>query len=356
MTPKERVRAAVEFKAIDRIPFWPKIDKSYEYKWGRPPSYYHDLIKSDRIAGICKSFSEKRTTTWFEETTNGNEMVTIFGTPHGQLRQVKRFDAPSQSWHPTEFPIKSKDDIIIMTQWVKDAEVVFDKEQHDKAVEMYKSFGDNAFILDSIGQSALMHFVEWLAGVEDGHYLLFDCIAEAEELFEAVHNNYLKRFEISIDKSPADTLQLTENTSTTLISPNQFETYCLPHISAYGKMVRESGRNFMLHMCGHLKRLLPMLNLVSANIFEAFTSPPVGDTTLLDGRLECPDVCLCGGTNAVIWMQSVRDIIAYIEEQLDVLPHHRGIHISSAGVMPPMCEVEKIIAVKEWLDKYPIRV
>lgn len=62
MTPKERIKAAVEFK-----PFWPKLDRSYEYKWGKPTQYFHDLIKSDYIAEICNSFTEKRTTTWLVE-------------------------------------------------------------------------------------------------------------------------------------------------------------------------------------------------------------------------------------------------------------------------------------------------
>jgi len=87
--------------------------------------------------------------------------------------------------------------------------------------------------------------------------------------------------------------------------------------------------------------------------FEAFSSPPIGNTRLGDGRSACPDKCLIGGTNAVLWTKSAREIIADIERDLAALPHHRGLVITSGGVMPPLCEPETIRQVCEWLGQYP---
>jgi uroporphyrinogen-III decarboxylase len=112
----------------------------------------------------------------------------------------------------------------------------------------------------------------------------------------------------------------------------------------------------VLHVCGHLKALLPDLARIPVRAFEAFTSPTVGNTSLLDGRLGCPNTCLIGGTNAALWMEPADAIIAQIRKDLDVLPHHRGIVVTSAGVMPPACKPETIKKVGDWVKAYPVRM
>ena len=88
----------------------------------------------------------------------------------------------------------------------------------------------------------------------------------------------------------------------------------------------------------------------------AGSAPTLGDTTLLDGRTHCPDVCLIGGTNAMLWTRPAREICAGIEASLDELPHHRGIVVTSAGVMPPRCRPETIRDVCARVKRYPIRI
>ena len=48
-------------------------------------------------------------------------------------------------------------------------------------------------------------------------------------------------------------------------------------------------------------------------------------------------VCLIGGTNAALWTRPAVEIIAQLATDLDALPHHRGLVVTSAGVMPPCC-------------------
>ena len=109
-------------------------------------------------------------------------------------------------------------------------------------------------------------------------------------------------------------------------------------------------------MCGHLKDLLPDLSKLTADAFEAFTSPKLGNTTFLDGRNACPDKCLIGGTNAVLWTQTTEEIIDQIGADLDALPHHRGLVVTSAGVMPPLCKPETIKSVCDWVKEYKLRM
>jgi uroporphyrinogen-III decarboxylase len=269
---------------------------------------------------------------------------------------LQRFDKASQSWHPIKHPVQTREDIAIATACYEDCRVELDKGMLGTAQEKAEEIGHDALAVGSVGTSALMHWVEYLAGVENAHYLLYDHEAEVTALFDAMHRVLLRSLEIVCEYAPWDVIYLVENTSTTLISPAQYRAYCYPHVRQYAQVAHDAGRLLILHMCGHLKALLPELSTLPVAAFEAFTSPPIGNTTLLDGRSTCPDVCLIGGTNAALWMHPARDIIAQIEADLEPLPHHRGIVVTSAGVMTPLATPETIKEVGDWVKAYPVRM
>ena len=205
------------------------------------------------------------------------------------------------------------------------------------------------------GTSPLMDGVQNLAGVENAHYLLADHPREVERLFEAMHRAALERLEIIAQTTPADVIYSGENTSTTLLSPPQFRRYSMGHLRDYGRLIEQAGKLHVLHMCGKLKALLPDIAGLPAAGIEAFTSPPVGDTTLSDGRRACPRLCLIGGTSATLWLKPAQEIVDALRRDLDSLPHTRGIVVTSAGLMPPGCPPEVIKQVADWVRSYAVR-
>lgn len=363
MNTKERWIAAMTMKPVDRLPFWPKITGTHYLnihknrlpKQGMSIEELNDYFGSDELLRLPEIVKTNRTKTASYVTESDGSRVTTYETPLGKTRQVHRYDAGSASMHPVEFPISNRSDLHIMTRFFEDAEALLDEDGLQRAAEIVEARNGSISTMNWVGKSALMQFVENLAGVEQAHYLLADHETDVVDLFEAIHRYQLKKTELIAKHSPADAIYLIENTSTTLISPGQFRTYCYRHLEEYGKILTGYGRIYALHMCGHLKALFPELSQSSATVFEAFTSPPVGNTRLIDGRGSCPGACLVGGTNAVTWTMPTEDIIAYLNEELDALPHHRGIVVTSAGVMPPMCNPETIRAVAEWVRQYPVR-
>jgi uroporphyrinogen-III decarboxylase len=361
MTPKERWLAAIQMQPVDRLPFWPKLDGAYPRAQDMPfremgLGALHDWIGSDQHTGIARCIRETRKRTSVEGTQVDGISRTVFRTPTAELHLVREFDEPSQSWHPTEFPVKTLEDIQAMREWYEDTTIELNPDALQKAKSQSQEIGQKALTVNDIGESPLMYWVEWLAGVENAHFLLMDHQEEVEALFEAMHSVDLAKTRILCEHSPADVFYLIENTSTTLISPDQYRRYCARHIGEHASLTKATGRKLVLHMCGHLKALLPELAKIPAQAFEAFTSPTLGNTTLLDGRSACPDKCLIGGTNAMLWTRPANEIIAKIEQDLDELPHHRGIVVTSAGVMPPLCKPETIKQVCEWVKQYPARM
>ena len=361
MTSKERWLAAARMEPVDRLPFWPKLDAAYPRAQGgrlrdAAIDAIHDWVGSDKHVWVAPCVREVRVRTSLEVSTQGKVRRTAYRTPHGETEMITRFDEASQAWHPTRFPVRTRAEVRLMTAYFEDTAVELDRVLLEQARARMAEVGQDGVVCSSIGESPLMRWVEWIAGVENAHLLLADYPEEVEVLFEAMHRVLLEKTRIVAEHSPVDMLYMTENTSTTLISPQQYRRYCYRHIQAYGEIARRYGRILALHMCGHLKLLLPMLSELPAQVFEAFTSPPVGNTRLAEGRAACPDKCLIGGTNAVLWTRTAEEIIAEIERDLDALPHHRGIAVTSAGVMPPLCPPETIRAVCAWVKQYPARM
>lgn len=361
MTPRERWRAALHLKPVDRLPFWPKLNAAYRQAQAEPfrnmeLEAIHEWIGSDKHVGLSGCLRESYARGTVEtQRRSGTERI-VYRTPYGEMEMIRKFDTSSHSWHPVAFPVRSLDDVVRMTELIEDSRVEVDPERVAKHQADTKRWGESAFTGSEIGTTALMQWVQWLAGVEMGHYLLHDHPREVEGLFAAMDRLLKRKTELLSQHSPADALYLVENTSTTLISPPQYRRYCMPTILACTEIVRAAGRILILHMCGRLKGVLPDLAGIPVHGFEALTSPPLGDTTLLEGRTLCPDKCLIGGTHATLWTKPPVAIIAQIEKDLADLPHHRGIVVTSAGVMPPRCPPETIRRVCEWVRRYPARM
>ena len=358
MTPRERWLAALRCEPVDRLPFWPKIDAAYAQHQAEPfrnmnTAELHRWIGSDQHAGVaaCVKVVRKKTSTRAART-NGTR-VTEYITPMGTLTATDRFDAASCSWHPVEFPVKRREDIQIMSLFFSDATCEFDNSQFEQASAAMESIGENAVATTGIGISPLMNWVQHLAGIENAYFMLWDCREDVEELFREMHGSLCRRAEIVAEKCPAPVVYSVENTSTTLISPDLFRKYCYKHLSDYGNILSSAGKLHLLHMCGHLAGVLADVARLPAAGIEAFTSPPVGNTPLNHGRTVCWDKCLIGGTNAVLWTKTAAEIYDQVSHDLDELPHQRGVVVTSAGVMPPLCKPETIREVAELVKSYP---
>jgi hypothetical protein len=360
MRSRERWLAAIRFQPLDHLPFWPKLDPAYP-RFRQAPFSSMDVTAIHRWMGtdphlwIPEVFKENTHKNRAIRSTHGSLTITRFEIGSATLEQVLNFDEDSQAFHPVSYPIRTADDIELMTEYYRNLTVEPDPAALEIARALVESNGGEYVSGTAVGESPLMYFLEWLAGIQNAQYLLQDHPTECAGLFAAMHGVLTRKMEISAELNPADILYLIENTSTTLISPRQYRAFSTLHLQAYGAITRQAGRILILHMCGHLKQLLPDLSTLPVEGFEAFTSPTVGNTTLGDGRRECPDKCLIGGTNAVLWLQPASKIITTLEQDLDALPHTRGIVITSGGVMPPFCEPGTIKEVRTWLNAYPTR-
>ena len=359
MSVRQRWLSALRCHQVDRLPFWPKFDASYApYQTGRfhtmGLSELHKWVGSDRHLGGPSCVRSHRKKTRIEQDARSGVRTTRYFTPSGVLTGIDRYDPISHAWHPREYPVKTPRDIEAMRWVAADVAYELDPDALEEAKKLITETGEDGIVTTSLGISPLMDWIQHLAGIENGLLFLMDHRERVESVFDAMHRGLCRKAEIIASETRYPVVYSVENTSTTLISPDLFGRYCVEHLQDYGRIIRESDKLHVLHMCGKLAELLPSIDALPAHAIEAFTSPPVGSTTLADGRTGCRDKCLIGGTNATLWLERPSTIIAALERDLGMLPHHRGVVISSAGVMPPPCPPETIKTVAEWVNAFPV--
>ncbi|MEW6358526.1 MAG: uroporphyrinogen decarboxylase family protein [Planctomycetota bacterium] len=353
LTPKERFERAIRREEVDRLPFWVKIfGASYmdfqEHKYRDMPELemaeYLDL--DHMTGGPAPVRGHNSGVTIRTEKQNGKQITTI-ETPDGVLRAVNSFDEGSRSWHPTEFPIKTVDDLRAMRHRYANTRYEFNPELLAKGKDRLKQVGDRAIVMTGIGISPLMEIIQHLVGPENTYYLMADHPKEMDDLIEQMHQDRLRFVRVAAEHAPFDYIVSTENTSTTLLSPSIFERYCWRHLNEYGKIITRHGKMHVLHQCGKLKAVLPKIDELPAACIEAYTSPPVGDTTLADRTALAPHTSVIGGTNATLWLAPVDTICETIRRDLAAAGGMRGVVLTSAGVMPPAAAIPKIAKVRE---------
>ncbi len=348
MTSRERIFATFRGEETDRLPVWLKMANR---TWQNPqPQPYQSMEAAEllRAAG-CDVMVQNRLTPecttphveFHEQQTDGKRTRT-WQTPDGPLTAEDTYDPYTQSWHPTGFPATTPQTLARLRWVFRDTRYHVPPEQVRLARQRQEQLeADDVVTTHGVGPGPLMNLVEHQCGPEDTVYLQMDAPELFREVLELMHQDRLRMLDAVLPATPADTFWLTENTSTTLISPTMFREHCMGHLDAYGRRIAEAGTIGVHHMCGTLGALLEDIDALPCPVNEAYTTKPLGDVTLAEGRTRMPSKALIGGTNATLWLEDVDDIVATVAEDLAACPDRRKIFLTSAGVLPAPVSFDK---------------
>ncbi|NOY82969.1 MAG: hypothetical protein GXP31_18380 [Kiritimatiellaeota bacterium] len=354
MSGRERILACLRGEETDRLPVWLKM-ANRTWKSAQPEPYASmDEVRLLRACGCdlllgcglpvpadCPHVrrSQKRT---------ADTVARLIETPDGPLVGEDRIDPLTGTTHPGRFMLETPDDLKRMRWVYLDTVYRVDLDRAEKVRERQGRIEAlDAVTTSGCGPSPFMDMVQHLAGPENTYYLMADAPEAFDELIELMHADRLRMLRARMPYETADTFWLTENTSTTLLSPALFEKYCVPHLAEYGRICLEYGRIPVHHMCGALNALLEMIDPLPAVANEAYTTRPLGDVSLAEGRARMPSKVLIGGTNATLWLGSVEKIVESVRQDLAACPDRRKVFLTSAGVLPPAVDFAKAKAVVE---------
>lgn len=354
MTRKERFERALRCEEVDRLPFWAKIfGPSYRALQepkvrDMPELELVDYLELDHMAGGPSPVSGSNSRVTQQSERRNGTMVVTTQTPDGDLRAVNGFDPGSHSWHPIEFPIKTPQDLRTIRHRYEHTTYELNRDASAQCHARLEAVGDRGIVFCGMGVSPLMDLIQHLLGPEQTYYYLADYPEEMEELIEIMHQDRLRYLHVLVEHVPYRYVMSVENTSTTLLSPQVFEQYPRRHLREYGDIIEKAGKTHILHQCGKLKALLPSIDDLPAAAVEAYTTPPVGNTTLADRSTLAAGTAIIGGTNAALWLRSPEEICAAIEADIARAGGIRGVVLTSAGVMPPSATIDKVAKVRDW--------
>ncbi len=348
MTTRERISAVLRREEVDRFPVWLKMAND-TWRSAQPEPYCTmdevELLRAcgcDAMGGVWMQVdSEAPHVKVTVERLDALQRTTC-ETPDGTLIGEDTLDPYTNSWHPTRYMVSTAEELKALRWLYKDTSWTVDEASAADAVARTEALkADDVYTRAGAPTTPFMELLQHVIGPVNTIYLMTDEPELFREVMDLFHEHKMKRLLARLAFEKSDTLWMNENTSTTLISPQIFTDFCAPHLKAYGELILAHGLLPVHHMCGTLNALLELIDDLPAVANEAYTTRPLGDVSLAEGRTRMPSKALIGGTNATLWLDPVETIVATVAEDLTECPNRRGIFLTSAGVLPPPVSFEK---------------
>ena len=326
MTSKERLTSALFGLETDRVAWAPELNAYFvEVQLKRagkdPKKLANSYVEANKLIGSDTLLGGSAYKTEYtggievsEERTNGELTRTII-TPVGKLRSRSRFHEEAGTFFMYEPFVKGKEDYARYQYYIEHWKVV---PQHRELEETIRVLGEDGIVSLNAPASPLMHFIMDDMGVENALFQIFDYEKELSELMDVMHEKFKEIYRVVANAPGAVVVRPFEDTSTTLTSPGMFEKYCLPRLIDYARILHDSGKMFVPHLCGHLKDVLGLLARANIDGIEALTPPPTGNTYPRVARAALPDAVLIGGIDATEFSTlSGPRVLAKVEEVLE---------------------------------------
>ena len=167
--------------------------------------------------------------------------------------------------------------------------------------------------------SPVQHIVQYETGLEAFWCIMADWPALLEEAMGLWQESLRRMYEI-MSSLPSDGFYQAENTSTTMISPSYYRQYSLGQVSEFVNHAHRAGKRALVHMCGLIHDLMPLIAQTRMDGIHALSPPPIGDTDFEHAYDSMNDDCfIMGRFGSLEWMGKYKDeILANLKR---TLPH-----------------------------------
>ncbi|MBD3183103.1 hypothetical protein GF312_12485 [Candidatus Poribacteria bacterium] len=353
MTSKDRIKAAIEGKEVDHIPFSPFL----AYVWEHFPEEirskgqlaFHKEIGADPLwrGAPCPvtAIPPKLETRSFNED---NRAVTETITPVGKLRQAHIHSSEGNTSFLVEHQLKTEEDYKTFL-WIEENtkyELRMENvENHFKGTN-YQGFSIGMLI--PRGKSAFQQMVENYVGTVELIYALEDYPDTVETLWQTMVENDLKALRMVAETESYKYFLTWEDSGTQNYSPKLFEKYIASEIGQWCDMLEANGKAYFQHACGHVKAILKPMKKCGAYGIESIPAPPTGDVTLKEARdIVGSDFCIIGGIEPTDFLNlSIEQLEPYVEQ---VITDGSGgpFVLANSDSCPPGVTVEKFRLVAD---------
>jgi hypothetical protein len=291
MTGKSRIKSLLKGEKTDRLSWTTRACDITRQNMGRELremsviDFYRtigcDIFQQGNFALKNEERFEYPFTLQFADVKTRTEnpepglMKTITRTKKGELVSIWK------NGHPVKYPVETKDDFFMLLDLWSGADVT-ETELCPENYHVIDMIGDSGILIPDLPPSPIQHLIEYDLGLENFCYFMQDYPEEMDRIISEMHRCNLKEYEFSARDFPVVAVMAGENTSTTLISPELYKKYSMNHMRDFCDAMHKHGKLAIIHMCGHIRGLLPYIKETGLDGIDALTQPSVGNCPFED--------------------------------------------------------------------------
>ena len=212
------------------------------------------------------------------------EFITTLSTPKGDLRQVseKREGYPGMV---TERYVKTTDDAVRLMAYFSSLRVEPAPDKLKEIKDIQKLIGDKGVLFCRTNGTPMGMCYRVYSDITNLIYMIADAPGIMKDLFACMEEKYFQLYEGMLRTAPEiDAFYGMDDTSTTLISPDMFDSFNVELTNQRADLCHAHGKIYMHHSCGLIHDLLPIYRKTRMDGVDAFTCPPIGDVGYAEGR------------------------------------------------------------------------
>ncbi len=357
MNGRERVRAILRRQPVDRLSWTTLVDDTSlrhfpeRLRGNGGLDFYRDLGCDVLLLngwGLAFPFCSPRLIwgpgTRHEPFGDGSRWGYTLAGHGGDLR------AEYDGAHPVRYPVRTLGDVRAYTRMWEEARFEA-ADDRDAFRRVDAAVGDAGVVARFWGPSTIPKLLEEIMGTEAFYYLLADHPGDMSALIDTMHEREMEAFRCLAD-GPCDPVILCENTSTYYISPDIYRRFNGPHVKDFVDVVKNRGKPAIVHMCGHVRNILPDIRRTGLDGAHFLTPPPTGDTPwehALDVLGE--DTIIIGIMDASTFLVEPIDRIGPALDRLYTPRLRRANFILALGADGLPVPLDRFHAVRDWMDR-----
>ena len=224
-----------------------------------------------------------RRTTAAEQTRDGDDTMTLWHTPRGELREVRRQCRDDGTSYLVEHLVKDAADLPALAAIFEDEAFELDPDLMPALTRRRALIADDGILALPMAGTPLGMLIRVHAGVATTAYLCADAPDALRDLFAVMADNHQRQCQLAA-ACDIDAVIGVDDTSTTTISPAMFEAFCMDYTDAMADIAHAAGKLYFHHSCGLIRDLLGLYRQTRMDAVHALCVPPLGNVTVREAK------------------------------------------------------------------------
>ncbi|MFB3892104.1 MAG: uroporphyrinogen decarboxylase family protein [Phycisphaerae bacterium] len=379
MTHRERFLAVCAGKCVEPMPFFPDIttwyacaraksdaqrkggigafmsdSDPYHKQPGRMPEKYRDLT----LLGFYKRFDwgfpvhhydwyrkdyappVERVTEIVNDGVRNVKTIRLI-TPKGELVR-REGQAADGSWCPVEHFCKEMRDLEIMKAVVESVRYA---PRYDTVLTAMAEMGGQGIGDLPLDRSPFGKLVHEYMGFEQTVYALYEDRAYVEEFLRLEEAKSLELVRLAA-QGPEPIVIMSDHADENLISPRQYEQYCIPYYQQVTKFLHERGKIVSTHLDGNFKGFFKLLGRTGFDLLDGCTPAPMFNYEVEELASAMPPgmSAYCGVPATLFCQRLPTERILAFGDRIARALRGRGI-LNIGDILPPDGDIEQAIAL-----------